>query len=220
MTSNWLSKSLTLTSLVATLVGVNVQAQQANYDTSVDRSNAVGEICDGFPITPNSGWQICEFDIANDTDTFSVDSQQGGCFRVTGYFTPGVQFTVVNSANNIAGSGGFFVGEPLPPSPAPYDVYGNLGWQHDNYYKARAGLSGSNSPYSITVTNNVGTLSTYFVRFDTGKVCNPLKAEDLVSSNAVIVTNTGRESEDVFFPNGDVAARSVAPGVTVVMPVK
>jgi hypothetical protein len=215
MTSNLLSKSLTLTSLVATLVSVNVQGQQPN-SKDIDRP-AEGEYCDGFAITPNSGWQYCEFDVANDTDTFTVEGK--GCFRVTDYFVAGDEFTVVNSANNMAGSGGFLAGTPpLPPS----DPWGDAGWGSANYYKARAGLSGSNNPYSIAVTStvNAGVPAGYYVRFDTGDVCNPLKAEDLVSSNAIIVTNTGREYEDVLFPNGDVAARSVAPGVTVVMPAK
>ena len=216
MTSNLLSKSLTLTSLVATLVSVNVQGQEeTNFITGIDRPSE-GEYCDGFAITPNSGWQYCEFDFANDSDTFTVEGK--GCFRATDYFVAGDEFTVVNSANNMAGNGGFLAGTPLPPS----DPWGDAGWVSADYFSARAGLSGSNNPYSIAVTStvNVGVPAGYYVRFDTGDVCNPLKAEDLASSNAIIVTNTGRESEDVFFPNGKIAARSVAPGVTVVMPAK
>jgi hypothetical protein len=218
MTSNLFSKSLTLTSLVTTLVSVNVQGQSANYDINIVDRPSVGEYCDGFTITPNSGWRYCEFDITNDTDTFTIDTDQAGCFRATDYFSAGDEFTVVNLANNMAGSGGFIAGEPLLPS----DPWGDDGWESANYFSARAGLSGSNSPYSIAVTGtvNISIPAGYYVRFDTGKVCNPLKAEDLVSSHALIVTNTGRESEDVFFPNGEVAARSVAPGVTVVMPAK
>ena len=217
MTSNLLSKSLTLTSLVATLLSVNVQGQQPNSKTDVPDRPSEGEYCDGFAITPNSGWQYCEFDVANDTDTFTVEGK--GCFRVTDYFVAGDEFTVVNSANNMAGSGGFFSNTSLLPLGDPW---GNAGWVNADYYKARAGLSGNGSPYSIAVTStvNVGVPAGYFVRFDTGEACSPLKAEDLASSNAIIVTNTGRDSEDVFFPNGEVAARSVAPGVTVVMPAK
>ena len=216
MTNHLLSKSLTLTSLVATLVTVNVQGQQAaNYNINVNRPGAGEEYCDGYTIPPNSGWQYCEFDFANDTDTFLVED--GGCFRVTDYFIAGDEFTVVNTANNMAGIGGSFSNTSLLPLGDPW---GDAGWQSADYYKARAGLSGNNSPYSIAVTStvNAGIPAGYFVRFDTEEVCKPLKAEDLVSNHAIIVTNTGRESEDVFFPNGDVAARSVAPGVTVVMP--
>jgi hypothetical protein len=229
MTSHLLSKSLTLTSLVAISVNVNAQVGNLNYDSRVDRTHTVGEYCDGFTVTPNSGWQYCEFDTATDTDTFTVDtspnaiSGQTGCFRVTDYFMPGDEFTVVNKANGLAGTGGFLAGEPLVPPLVPVaipDPWGDAGWADAAYFKARGGLSGSNDPYKIdvTLTSTVGTPAGYYVRFDTGKACQSLKAEDLVSSHAIIVTNGGRENEDVFFPDGRAAARSVAPGVTVVMP--
>lgn len=223
MTSHLLSKSLTLTSLVAILVSASAQGEQLNFDPRVDRPNS-GEYCDGFTIIPNTGWQYCEFDSFPDTDTFIVDtnpnaiSGQPGCFRATDYFVEGDTFSVVNQANGIAGSGGFFAGEPLPPPPDPW---ADAGWASADYFSARAGLSGSNDPYTIdvTITSAIGGIPAgYYVRFDTGKACNPMKAEDLVSNRAIIVTNTGRESEDVLFPDGRVAARSVAPGVTVVMP--
>jgi hypothetical protein len=223
MTSHLLSKSLTLTSLVAALVNVNAQVAPSNYDTSVDRP-AAGEYCDGFTIIPNTGWQYCEFDSANDTDTFIVDtnpnaiSGKTGCFRATDYFVPGDTFSIVNSANELAGSGGFLVGDP-PLSLS--DPWADAGWADAAYFKARGGLSGKYDPYTIEVaiTSAIGGIPAgYYVRFDTGKPCNPMKAEDLVSSHAIIVTNGGRENEDVFFPDGRAAARSVAPGVTVVMP--
>ncbi|BAP57775.1 hypothetical protein THII_3478 [Thioploca ingrica] len=222
MTNNLLSKSLTLTSLVAILVSASAQGEQLNFDPRVDRPTS-GEYCDGFTIIPNTGWQYCEFDSATDTDAFIVDtnpnalSGQPGCFRATDYFVEGDTFSVVNQANGIAGSGGFFAGEPLPPPPDPW---ADAGWASADYFSARAGLSGSNDPYTIevTITSNVGIPAGYYVRFDTGKACNPMKAEDLVSNRAIIVTNGGRENEDVFFPDGRAAARSVAPGVTVVMP--
>lgn len=225
MTSHLLSKSLALTSLVAISVNVNAQVGNLNYDSRVDHTHTGGEYCDGFAITPNSGWQYCEFDSATDTDTFTVDPKQPGCFRVTDYFMPGDVFTVVNKANGLAGTGGFLPGEPLIPPLVPVaipDPWADAGWTDASYFKARAGLSGSNAPYAIevTLTSTVGIPAGYYVRFDTGKTCQAMKAEDLVSNRAIIVTNNGIENEDVFFPDGRAAARSVAPGVTVVMPVE
>ena len=217
MTNHLLSKSLALTSLVAISVNVNAQVENLNYNPVADRP-AAGEYCDGFPIIPDTGWQYCEFDSETDTDTFTVDTNQPGCFRATDYFMIGDVFTVTNKANGVAAGGGFFAGGPLPPPPDPF---ADAGWGSADYFSSQGGLSG-NGPYTIevTITSTTAIPAGYYVRFDTGKACNPMKAEDLVSNHAIIVTNSGRENEDVFFPDGRAAARSVAPGVTVVMPVE
>ncbi len=218
MTNHLLSKSLALTSLVAISVNVNAQVENLNYKFDADRPTE-GEYCDGFPIVPDTGWQYCEFDSETDTDTFTVDTNQPGCFRATDYFAIGDVFTVTNKANGVAAGGGFFAGNLPLPFPDPW---ADTGWGSADYFSSQGGLSG-NGPYAIevTITSAPGGIPAgYYVRFDTGKACTPMKAEDLVSNRAIIVTNSGRENEDVFFPDGRAAARSVAPGVTVVMPVE
>ncbi len=214
MMNKLVSKSLISTGLVIALASVNAYGQEQMKDTPPDWEPTSQE-CDGFEITPNEGWKICILETAGDVDTFTIPAGQEGCLRVTDSFLPGNTFTVVHENGN-KGSEGFNAGGSLP-SPVG-DPAGNLGWFSDDHFSARAGLSNKGHTVTVTDTFHLFGASAYYVRFDTDMVCTPLKAKDLVSTPAIIITNTGKDYEDVVAPDGSVAATNVAPGISVVIP--
>ncbi|BAP55712.1 hypothetical protein THII_1415 [Thioploca ingrica] len=176
--------------------------------------------CSNVTLTPDSAWKGCNIGPVGQTNRFAIVTEQPGCLRITDAFIPGDTFKVTKVENGNTLTTVPFAGRPLPsPGDAINQICQNS-WQNSTYHGLEAGLVAGNHTIDITLTQlAVSAISTgYCVRFDTETpACRPLN-DNLVSMPSTIVTNTGANREDVYFPNGTVAAENVAPGVIVVLP--
>jgi len=176
--------------------------------------------CSNVTLTPDSAWKGCNIGPIGKTDQFTIVTEQPGCLRITDAFIPGDTFKVTKVENGNTLTTAPFAGGPLPSPGGAINQICQAAWQNGAYHGLEAGLAAGSHTIDITLTQlAVSTISTgYCVRFDTETpACRPLN-DNLVSMPSTIVTNTGANREDVYFPNGTVAAENVAPGVIVVLP--
>jgi hypothetical protein len=176
--------------------------------------------CSNITLTPDSAWRACNIGPIGKTDQFTIVTEQPGCFRITDAFIPGDIFKVTKVENGNTLTTVPFAGRPLPSSGGTINQICQAAWQNNAYHGLEAGLVAGSHTIDITLTQLAASaMSTgYCVRFDTETpACRPLN-DNLVSMPSTIVTNTGGNREDVYFPDGTVAAENVAPGVIVVLP--
>lgn len=217
----FLAKHMVLVGLVALpLVGVNAAV---NFDRSHFPENPQSnpevpgstELCDGFPLTPDTGWQPCVFDTEGDIDTFTLELEAEGCLRLTDAFIAGDNMTATRTQNGKSFTTSAFAGPAL--SPTGLSVC-ELAWESSEHVKGQGGLKAGSHTIEVAVTDdNVGVFPAgYCIRFDTeSPACRALQSDKLRTDKLTIITNQGNDRADVLFPDGSTAAENVAPGVSV-----
>lgn len=216
-------KQMMLMGLVALpLVGVNVNAQNTNNFRVPEGSASFPfeggtstEMCDGFPLIPDTGWQACVFETEGDIDTFVLELKAKGCLRISDVFIDPDNIIATRLENGKTLTTSSFKGGELDPEGLKIC---QDAWESE-YVKGEAGLMAGNHTIEMTPTDpNTGVFpAAYCIRFDTeSPACRALKSEGLTTQKYTVVTNNGDDRADVYFSNGDIAAADVAKGVSVI----
>ncbi|BAP54618.1 hypothetical protein THII_0321 [Thioploca ingrica] len=154
------------------------------------------------------------------TNRFTIVTEQPGCLRITAALIPGDTFKVTKVENGNTLTTVPVAGGTLSSPNDPINPLCQNAWQNGAYHGLEAGLTAGSHTIDVTLTASPVNNTGYCIRVDyETPACRPLN-NNLVSIPSTIVTNTGANREDVYFPNGTVAAENVAPGVIVVLPVQ
>ncbi len=214
-------KPVILISLTTVPLG-NLRAEESIFTLPEGQYSAAADPfdCSQVTLTPDSAWKACNIGPVGKTDQFTIVTVQPGCLRITDALIPGDTFKLTKVENGNTLTTVPFTGGVLP---SPNDTFNQIcqnAWQDGVYHGREANLLAGSHTIDITLTQVVAsaTRTGYCVRFDTEiPACRPL-IDNLVRIPSTIVTNTGTNREDIYFPDGTVAAESVAPGVIVVLP--